>query len=229
MHVCKEHWKRLPTERNGQHRKQSSRFLAGDSTETSCSRWLSIRGKMRSVRVLAWGSFWGLPFHAKDCMGSCQCAELSWSLRKPSGSCRRDGNGVTLECLCMGRDQWGAQGMYLSFSRMSHATPVQFVALAAHRRKPTIARHVRVSQSPFKSNQRGTLLLFEYLWTKLLVLYVPTSGLFIHLLDVLYFCLLFEFSVVPQRIVTPTLCLSSVLHHKCHSFLSSGPSGESDF
>lgn len=73
------------------------------------------------------------------------------------------------------------------------------------------------------------LLLFEYLWTKLLVLYVPTAGLFIHLLDVLYFRLLFEFSVVPQRIVTPTLCLSSVLHHKCHSFLSSGPSGESDF
>lgn len=70
MHVCKEHWKRLPTERNGQHRKQNSRFLAGDSTETSCSRWLSTRGKMRSVRVLAWGSFWGLPFHAKDCMGS---------------------------------------------------------------------------------------------------------------------------------------------------------------
>lgn len=48
------------------------------------------------------------------------------------------------------------------------------------------------------------LLLFEYLWTKLLVLYIPTAGLFIHLLDVLYFRLLFEFSVVPQRIVTPT-------------------------
>jgi hypothetical protein len=31
-HLFKEHWKLLPTEGNGQRKKQSSRFLAGDST-----------------------------------------------------------------------------------------------------------------------------------------------------------------------------------------------------
>lgn len=124
--------------------------------------------------------------------------------------------------------------MHLSFSKMSHATPVQFVGLVTHRRKPTITKHVPVSQSRFKSNH-----LLTSAEDTCCCLSTSEPNFLFFMFQLLTFhqfirCALlpfavFEFFAVPQRIVTPTPFLSSVLHHKRHSFPISGPSGERYF
>lgn len=61
------------------------------------------------------------------------------------------------------------------------------------------------------------------------VLFVPTTSLLISLLDVVYSICRLSSLLCLKRFLPSTLYLTSILHDKCHSILSPGPSGGSHF